>query len=552
MNFVDKAIAFVAPQAALKRAKARAGLEIINSGYGNYGASEVKKSMRGWLYHGGSAKEDIQDNLDTLRQRSRDLYAGAPIATGSTKTMRTNVVGTGLRLKSTIDEKFLHITENQARELEMTIEREFSLWADSTNCDLERMDNFYELQQLAFLNELLSGDVVALLPTTKRVGSVYDLRIQLVEADRLCTPDSETINPLITGGVEKNQYGEVIAYHIAKHHPLSFDYQNPTREWVRVEAYGGATGRRNVIHVMHRERVGQVRGVPFLAPVIESLKQLERYTEAELTAAVVSGLVTVFIQKENNSEEPPIGEGIEEEYLVDTEDENSIELAPGAVIDLGENEKANMTNPGRPNANFDGFVMSVIKQIGCALEVPFEIVLKCFSNNYSASRGAILEFCKTVNMYRSWLAADFCQPIFEEFMCEAVAKGRINAPGFFSDPLIQKAYCMTEWNGPSAGQLDPKKEVEAAELRVQGGFSTREKETRELTGGDFSKNMKQRKREEKLLKEVNESVRPKQRPEEEQNKETDADTVSGDTTNTDDTNEDDTNEDGEAKNSDRD
>jgi len=509
---LDKAIEFFAPGTALKRARARAGLQIMNSGYGNYGASEVKKSMRGWLYHGGSAKEDIQDNLDTLRQRSRDLYAGAPIATGSTKTMRTNVVGTGLKLKSTIDEEFLHMTENQARELETAIEREFSLWADSPNCDLERIDNFYELQQLAFLNELLSGDVIALLPTTERAGSVYDLRIQLIEADRLCTPDSETINPLITGGVEKNQYGEVVAYHIAKHHPLSFDYQNPMREWVRVEAYGGATGRRNVIHIMHRERVGQVRGIPFLSPVIESLKQLERYTEAELTAAVVSGLVTVFIQKENNSEEPPIGEGIEEEYLVDTEDENSIELAPGAVIDLGENEKANMTNPGRPNANFDGFVMSVIKQIGCALEVPFEIVLKCFSNNYSASRGALLEFWKTVNMYRGWLAADFCQPIFEEFMCEAVAKGRINAPGFFADPLVRKAYCAAEWNGPSAGQLDPKKEVEAAELRVQGGFSTRDRETTELTGGDYYKNMKQRKREEKVLKEVNGIGRPKQQP----------------------------------------
>ncbi len=508
MNVIDKAIEIVAPMAALKRARARAGLQIMNSGYGNYGASEIKKAMRGWLYHGGSAKEDIQDNLDTLRQRTRDLYAGANVATGAVKTMRTNVVGTGLKLKSTIDEEFLGITEEQARELETTIEREFSLWAESSNCDLERLDNFAELQQLAFMNELLSGDVIALLPTTKRTGSIYDLRIQLIEADRLSTPDSETINPLITGGVEKNQQGEVVAYHIAKHHPLSFDFQNPVREWVRVQAYGEKTGRRNVVHIMHRERIGQLRGIPFLSPVIESLKQLERYTEAELTAAVVSGLFTIFIEKQNNSEEPPIGESVEEELLVDTEDENSIELAPGSVIDLGENEKANMVNPGRPNANFDGFVMSVIKQIGCALEIPFEVILKCFSNNYSASRGALLEFWKTVNMYRGWLAADFCQPIFEEWMYEAVAKGRIKAPGFFSDPLIRKAYCSAEWNGPSAGQLDPKKEVEAAEMRVQGGFSTRDRETTELTGGDFHKNMKQRKREERLLQEVNKIGKP--------------------------------------------
>ena len=85
---------------------------------------------------------------------------------------------------------------------------------------------------------------------------------------------------------------------------------------------------------------------------------------------------------------------------------------------------------------------------------------------------------------------------------EAVAKGRIKAPGFFTDPIIKDAYCSAEWTGPSAGQLDPTKEVEAAEKRVQGGYSTREREARELTGTDFYKNIKQRKREEELLKEV--------------------------------------------------
>lgn len=59
----------------------------------------------------------------------------------------------------------LGMDEEAARDLERKIEREFSLWADSTACDLERLDNFYELQQLAFLNWLMSGDVIATLLT---------------------------------------------------------------------------------------------------------------------------------------------------------------------------------------------------------------------------------------------------------------------------------------------------------------------------------------------------------------------------------------------------
>ncbi len=507
LNLIDRAINAISPEKALKREVARKKLSLVNSGYGNYGANATKKAVIGWTHGGGSHREDIEEHISTLRQRSRDLYCGgSTLATGAVKRLRTNAVGTGLHLKSTISEEILGITSEEARKSEETIEREFAHWANSTNCDIERIDNFYQLQQLALLNALLSGDSFALMTTTKRTGSIYDLRIELVEADRVSTPDNETINPLFCEGVEKNANGEVVAYHISKSHPLSFQDREP-REWVRVKAFGEKTGRRNVIHVMNRERIGQVRGVPFLSPVIETIKQLGRYTEAEVLAAVINGLFTVFIEKESASDDVPFGEAVPEDMQVDSEDEGSIELAPGAVIDLGEGEKANMVNPGRPNPNFDPFVMAVIKQIGAALEIPYELLIMAFSNNYSASRAAILEFFKVIKMYRAWFVTDFCQPIYEEWLCEAVAKGRINAPGFFNDPIIKDAYCSAEWNGPSAGQLDPKKEVEAAELRVQGGFSTRERETTELTGTDFYKNIKQRKREEGLLKEVTGSAK---------------------------------------------
>ena len=269
-----------------------------------------------------------------------------------------------------------------------------------------------------------------------------------------------------------------------------------------MEAYGAKTGRRNVLHIMNRERIGQRRGAPFLAPVIEALKQLGRYTDAELVAAVVSGLFAVFIEKKGTSEDTPIGAVIPENQQVDRDDENSIELAPGAVFDLNEGEEAKSVTPGRPNAAFDPFVTAICRQIGSALEIPYEILLKCFNSSFTASRGALLEFWKMVKMYRAWLANDFCQPIFEEFLSEAVAKGRISAPGFFADPLIRRAYCGAEWNGPAQGLLNPVQEVEAAAKRVENCFSTGEREAAEMNGSDFYRNAQQRKQEKKIMKEV--------------------------------------------------
>lgn len=498
---IDKAIAVVAPQTALKRTAARQKLQILNSGYSNYGASVVKKSLAGWLHAGGSSREDIEDNVSILRQRTRDLYMGVPIANGAVKTMRTNIVGRGLRLKPNIDTELLGISPEERRTLEKQIEREWNIWAESTDCDMARIDNFCELQQLAFLNWLISGDCLAVLPVKPRLNQPYDLRVQLIEADRLCSPDNcDTIDNKIVGGVEVDQSGEVVAYHIADHHPLSYAYADIS--WQRVEAFGKTTGRRNVLHLMNRERIGQRRGVPFLAPVIESLKQLGRYTDAELVAAVVSGMFTVFIEKADASSEDAIGSIIPEEVQVDAEDETTIELAPGAVIDLNEGEKAHDMNPGRPNANFGGFVEAICQQIGASLEIPHELLMKRFNSSYTASKGALEEAWKMFNMYRDWLATDFCQPVYEEWLTEAVAKGRIKAPGFFTDPVIRKAYCGAKWNGPAKGMLDPVKEVTAAEKRVQNGFSTRSDETMQMTGTSYYNNIEQLKHEEKELREV--------------------------------------------------
>ena len=115
MNFIDRAVAFISPEAGLRRAGARKRLQIINSGYGNYGANTTKKSLKGWIFGGGSAREDIEDNLPVLRERCRDLYMGVPLATGALKTCRTNVVGQGLTLKSQIDYEYLGLEEEDAQ-----------------------------------------------------------------------------------------------------------------------------------------------------------------------------------------------------------------------------------------------------------------------------------------------------------------------------------------------------------------------------------------------------------------------------------------------------
>lgn len=511
MNALDKAIEYVSPEKALKRKAARYANERFaqNSGYSNYGASRTKKSMKGWKDAGGSATEDIQDNLFTLRNRSRDLYAGVPIATSALKSYRTNVVGSGLTPKPVIDAEFLGLTEERAEEIQTQISREFALWANSVNCDAERLNNYWGLQQLAFLSWLQNGDAFVVLKEKDRPGFPYTLTLQLVEADRVCSPGTlgdgvEPIDPdeRIIGGVEADEDGEISAYYICSRHPQSYR-STKELEWTRVPVLGGLTGRRNILHLMIPERIGQRRGVPILAPVVESLKQIGRYTDSELDAAVIASYVTFVFTNEETSADDPIGEMTDDaSFLVDGGDSHTREMAPGAVWSLPEGQDLKVESPGRPNTSFDGFVTSIARQIGAALELPYEVLMKQFTSSYSASRGALLEAWKAFDMWRDWMVDKFCQPTYEEWLAEAVARGRVDAPGFFSDPAIRAAYCNAQWYGPTQGQLDPTSEVEAAELRVQSGFSTRAKEAMELTGTDFKDNVRTAKRENELMRDA--------------------------------------------------
>lgn len=523
MNLLDKAIAAVSPERAVKRAAARMALEFSNSGYGNYGANTTKKNMRGWMYYGGSAKEDIEDNIDILRQRSRDAYMGIPTASAALKTLRTNVVAGGLMPSPQIDAEYLGLSSEEAEALQAQVLREFSLWADKPTCDADRVDNFYKLQQLAFLSYLMNGDAIALLPFREQPGVPYGLRVRIIEADRVCSPDGydRLVEEDVRGhhvysiiqGIETDQEGMVVAYWICNRHPhSSLAFRSGTLKWTRVEAYG-ETGRPNVLHVMNRERAGQRRGVPILAPVLEALKQLGRYTEAEITAAVISAMFTVFIQSDTVQDGGrPLGEMLPPELLIDAQDQGSIELGNGAIVALNPGEKVQFADPKHPNSGYDAFYNAMVREIGSALEIPPEVLEKQFTQNFSSARGSLNEFWRTCGMMRDWFSDDFCQTIYEAWFAEAVARGRIHAPGFFTDPAVRKAYTECKWNGPSRTALNPSQEVEAAMKRVESGFSTAQEETAQLTGGDWNRNIRQRAIEAKRKKEVDDISDPQPEP----------------------------------------
>lgn len=487
-----------------------------SKGYGQAGASHTKRAVRGFRAYSGSPQEDIDLNNYTLRQRGRILYMSQPIATSAIKTNRTNVVGVGLKPNPKINREFLGIGSKAAEEWQNRVKMEFALWANKKNtCDATGMNNFYSIQQLALVSWLMSGDVFALRKERESTRDApYKLRIHLIEADRCSTPERMAGFSLnmtegktkegnkIHDGVEVGKDGFVEAYYFRNTHPYEMTAEET--DWTRVKAYGDKTGLPNVIHIMNAERPEQYRGVTYLAQIIEPLLQMRRYTESTLLAAVVQSFFTAFITTEANTDMTgnPVGGMDREDNQEERYDPSEYEMGAGNVIVLNRGEGVTFAEPKHPAAGFDTFVDVICTQIGAALEIPKDLMMKEFNASYSASRAALLEAWKCFKEYRTWFVDDFCDPVYELWLSEAVATGRISAPGFFTDPLIKKAWLGCEWIGPSQGQLDPVKEVTSEILAVQHGFTTHEDAAMRLNGGDWNNNMDQLEREFEKLNRV--------------------------------------------------
>lgn len=490
-----------------KRINDKRAPQIVNSGYSEGGASHTNNILKSWNPIKLSSKSDIDRNLNTLRNRAADEAINTPVGAASVYTSAMHSVGAGLYLFPRPKYKTLGITADEAREWSRSVRAEFDLWASSKFCDIYRRNNFYDLQHIAYLSYLIDGDAFALFRRKAPIDIMpYSLRLQLLEANRVSNPiggglanfssvemDAPTPGHKIISGVEVDADGAIDGYWVSNKVPLDFTDTSGVAKWVKIKAFGSRSGVPNILQICHDIRADQYRGVPYLAPVLETLKQTSRYTTAELASAIVKSFFSLFFTQTpaGASLNDVLGSSFENDPGAPVVDVGEYALGPGTLNALPQGVDVKSVDASNAQSTFGVFTEQLIKQIGAALGQPYEVLMKNFTSSYSASRAALLQAWDEYKMRRIWFARDFCQPVFEVWLTEAVALGRVHAPGFFDDPVQRAAWCNAEWFGPSMSILDPVKDVRGSYLRTAYGLSTCEREAAEMTGSDFEENLEQ-------------------------------------------------------------
>jgi lambda family phage portal protein len=437
-TWLDRSISWLSPQWGLERAKARAAASILFA----YEGARTDRRVSGWHTADTSANAEIGPYLSRLRQRSRDLVRNNAYATNALDELAGQAVGTGITAQA----------KPKDPELARQINEAWNIWVDE--CDADGQLDFYGLQDLAVRTVVESGEVLV----RRRLryssdGYRIPMQIQILEPDYLDTGKTEeTKTGRIIQGVEFDLLGNRIAYWMFPSHP-----GDVATGFSRSDLTSRRTPAVDVLHVYRKKRQ-QVRGAPWIAPVITTMRDEDEYTEAELVRKKIEACFASFITQEEGPGVMAVGE-------TETNDSGQIEetLEPGMIKYLKPGEDVKFAEPAGSGSGYREFKRDIQTKMAVGIGITYEMLTGDLSNvNYSSYRAGMLSFRTKMEQFR-WLCfiPMFCKPVRGWFINAAYAAGLISARDY-----------LTQWSPPRYGSIDPQKEALAIQTSIRNGIKT--------------------------------------------------------------------------------
>ncbi len=375
------------PEAAQKRRFWREHGERLSA----MSAAAIDRTMGDWHPTSGDASAVTLDDLPLVRDRARDAALNDPIAQAVRRTMADHVVGRGLRPQCLVDHERLGITEQQAQDWQGECERHFE--QASCDADVTGRVGFAGLQRLMFLSAWDGGDAFVSFPmTATEVNPRKTTRIDLIEAERVDTPPGLFTNPRVSAGVETDDNGRPIAFHVYKGHPGDTRNQRDRFQFERRARV--VNGRTNVVQVYHQERIGQARGIPGLAQGIPLLDHVSNYVDEVLLAARMHNAMSFWIKTGGDPARFRDAMGDRTDPYTKLKERG---VQAGSVNILRKGDEAVFLGPTAPSAYFDPFVVRLLRIIASCIGGPYEIFFgDVGAANYSSIRAAFQSFKKKI------------------------------------------------------------------------------------------------------------------------------------------------------------
>jgi lambda family phage portal protein len=184
---------------------------------------------------------------------------------------------------------------------------------------------------------------------------------------------------------------------------------------------------------MKRMRPSQWRGVPTLAPCVNTLMDVSEYEEIEMIAAKVSASLSAVIKREGAVNFELANRAPENEQDTEGRLEN---FEPGTFHYLEPGEDISTIAPnGRPNVDGIEWLAFELRKVGAAIGIPYEFMLGDIGgSSFSASQGVVMQYQATVEEEQNCLI-ELMKRIYRWRVSKWVADGKLSIPAEVKKPF---------------------------------------------------------------------------------------------------------------------
>ena len=367
-----------------------------------------------------SMDAELVAGLRKMRMRSRTLSQDNDYGIKFLNMVKNNIVGPkGFTLQAR--------TKKGGGDLDSAdnayIEAEFAKWGRAQSCTMTKKMSWLDVQNLFIETVARDGEALCIINYGKRLD--YGISLQMVDIDRL----DESYNHVLENGnrirmgVEQDQYGAPVAYHLLTEHPGDEGiYTYKGKKYIRIPA-------DRAIHEFVAMRPGQSRGVPWMHTAIRRLNMLAGMEEAELVSArVAASKMGFFIS--------PDGEA----YVGDDEEEEDgaiiSDAEPGIFEQLPEGITFQAFDPQHSPTAYESFIKGVLRGAASGLNVSYNSLANDLEGvSFSSIRSATLEERDNWMAKQEWMIEHFCMPVYLACLKSAILNCPLNLPAANMSPL---------------------------------------------------------------------------------------------------------------------
>ena len=424
-----EALAVIAPSAAMSRLRALSAVRAYD------GATVGRRGSSFRPGQGGTANAALAPSLPRLRERSRDLVRNTPFAARAIAVKSSHLIGTGIRVEwATGSDK-----------LDLQIGTAFEDWAG--DCDIEGRLDFAGIQGISTRSMLESGESVIRMIDRKYKAGTVPLKLKVYEGDQI---DDGKYADNVRMGVALGDWDERLGL-----------WMKPGETEAKRRTDSVLVPNDQLCHLFHTLRPGQVRGVPILAPVMLTHRDIADVMEAVIMKAKIEACGGLFVERPDLGSLGLGGELAAEMGQDGKKPKFQESMAPGMIMYGLPGEKAHPI-PMSSTAAVEPMSKMALRGMAVGMGITYAQLSGDMSEaNYSSLKAGAIDFHRE-NEVIQWqvIAPQMMHRIVRCWINRAILAGvlRRRAAGYRYNLVM-----------PARPPIDPIKEITADIMEVRSG-----------------------------------------------------------------------------------